>query len=68
MKRTIAASNTLPIAKRMWPVLKSIMPTYTWPECLAFAARERRFYNERGGYGAISDHFLLAAHALGLEV
>ena len=68
MKRNISSKHTVAIAKIMFPGLKRLMSNYTWQECLKFTKREREYYNENNGYGAISDHFLLAANKLKLDV
>lgn len=65
MKKTINKKHTVKIAQRMYPNCKEI--GLTWNETLAFAARELADYNKNGGYGAIADSFLIAAHQLGLD-
>lgn len=67
MPKHIAPKHIMQLAAKMWPNLKSLMHGYTWPECVKFAKRELEDYNRNGGYGAISDHFLHAAHSLGLD-
>lgn len=66
MSRTICKTNVVKIAQRMYTNSCKVMGL-TWRETIAYSARELKYYNEHGGYGAISDCFLIAAYQLGLD-